>query len=177
MTAAERDRGDAPISIAMPSPLHIGEEIPDGRALEAINEVIAAAIDNWRLSERVKRAALPSYRYDTFDQADTRFFLARDETGAIQGVATLGPINRGEGLPGTPSRLLHGLFVAPAATGRGIGTRLLATVEAAARAEGAGALVVRAHVEATGFFEAAGYGPHESAVFPHAMVKRFPPTG
>ena len=35
--------------------------------LDAINGVIEAAVMSWQLPERVKRLALPSYRYNAMD--------------------------------------------------------------------------------------------------------------
>ncbi|MBP5858358.1 GNAT family N-acetyltransferase [Marivibrio halodurans] len=148
------------------------ETLPDARALAEVNRVIERAVGSWKTSDRVKRAALPSYRYDPFDLPDMRFFVAQDADGRVAGVATLAAVKEGEGLPGLPSRLLHGLFVDPPRTHRGIGRALLNAVEAAAREEGVHALVVRAHIDSQGFFAKAGYEAHASAAYPYAMARR-----
>lgn len=148
------------------------ETTPDARALAEVNRVIERSIGTWTLSERVKRAALTSYFYDPFDLADMRFFVALGDEGSVDGVTTLGAVKEGDGLPGLRSRLLHGLFVDPSRTRRGIGRALLRAAETAAWEEGARALVVRAHVDSQGFFAKAGYEMHARAVYPYAMVRR-----
>jgi hypothetical protein len=56
--------------------------------LDAINRVIEAAVMSWQLSERVRRLALPVYRYSTVDLAYLDAVVAEDRHGQLAGVAT-----------------------------------------------------------------------------------------
>lgn len=123
--------------------------------LPALNAVIEAAVMGWKLPERVKRLALPSYRYDKHDLAHLNLWLAETPRG-IAGVAALGPTDRHDVPEGQRGLLLHGLYVHPDYQHHGIGTRLLQLATQQAREQGFDGLLVRAQSGAGGFFAANG---------------------
>lgn len=124
--------------------------------LAAINTVIAEAIATWRLPERVKRLALPVYRYTEADLGHLSLRVL-DPFGDPAGVAAWEPAGPRDGPDGQPALLLHGLYVRPAWHRRGMGLRLLEDGEALARAAGRSGLVVRAQADAEAFFAARGF--------------------
>lgn len=147
--------------------LTLREETPTPADLPVLNALIERAIGSWTVSARVKRAALPSYRYEALDLADMRFFTMRDDAGRPIGLAVL------SALDGDPAALLlHGLYVEPVRHRRGLGRRLLAAAEEAARAAGAARLVVRAQRDAAPFFAAAGFAAAEGD-YPYTLNKSF----
>jgi putative acetyltransferase len=89
------------------------------------------------------------------------------------------------GIVGTAARegeTLSTFFVHPEHQGRGVGTRLLAPLEAAARAAGLTALRVDASLAGAGFYERRGYQRTgtmvEGTAGPHvALVKSFADAG
>ncbi len=157
----------------------MAERIPTIRAVGAdelprINALIARAVKTWELPERVKRLALPTYSYKPEDLAsltvvaayvdETLIGTAAWETGQFEGVPILS---------------LHGLYVDPAYWGRGVGSRLLAAAEQAARAQGAAATTVKAQAGASGFFRARGFAPPEArrgSDYAHLLWKRLANT-
>ena len=132
--------------------------------LEAINTVIDRAVMGWDLPERVKRLALPLYRYNDYDLRVMQFRVAEIPGGGILGVAAWEdadprdlPAPQGEAANrARHGVLLHGLYIDPAQQRSGLGTRLLAAVGDAARATGARWLLVKAQNGAEGFFERRG---------------------
>jgi len=150
-----------------PPALTLGEERPGSADLPALNALIERAIGSWAVTERVKRAALPAYRYEALDLADMRFFTLRDERGAPVGLAVVSPL---DGAP--DALLLHGLYVDPIRHRQGLGRRLLQAAEAAVRQSGAARLVVRAQRDAAPFFTAAGFAPADGD-YPYTLNKVF----
>ncbi|MEQ8603028.1 MAG: GNAT family N-acetyltransferase [Marivibrio sp.] len=150
-----------------PPALTLGEESPGPADLPTLNALIERAIGSWAVTERVKRAALPSYRYEALDLADMRFFTLRDERGAPVGLAAVSPLDGAQ-----DALLLHGLYVDPIRHRQGLGRRLLQSAEAAARQAGAARLVVRAQRDAAPFFAAAGYRPADGD-YPYTLNKAF----
>ena len=120
--------------------------------LDAINRLIERAIATWDLPERVKRLALPTYRYTPLD-LETLTILAGYQGSTLVGVAAWGPVQSGA-LPGL---MLHGLYVDPQCWGSGIGTALLNRVERAARERGFARLTVKAQPGARAFFLRHGF--------------------
>jgi hypothetical protein len=55
--------------------------------LDAVNAVIERAVMTWQLPERVKRLAMPSYRYGPHDLAHLHLVVADDNVHGIIGVA------------------------------------------------------------------------------------------
>ena len=124
--------------------------------LDAINAVIERAVMTWKLPERVKRLALPTYRYDAFDLKHLRVTVAEDEAAGIVGVVACDEAAERDCPPDRRGLLVHGIYVDPAWQRGGLGGRLLAAAEAAARGLGCDGLLVKAQADAVGFFEARG---------------------
>ncbi|MDZ7662639.1 GNAT family N-acetyltransferase [Thiohalophilus sp.] len=120
--------------------------------LPAVNSVIEAAVMGWALPERVKRLAMPSYRYDTHDLSHLQLWVAETARGIV-GVAALDTPGPRE-LPATATSglLLHGLYVHPDHQQRGIGAQLLQTAEQQVQTRRLDGLLVRAQREAGDFF-------------------------
>jgi len=124
--------------------------------LHALNTVIGAAIGTWALPDRVKRLALPLYRYTEADLDHVDLRVLGWDSG-IAGVAAW-ELAETRDLPGAgPAALLHGLYVSPEHHRRGMGTRLLEEGAAAAHAAGRTGILVRAQAGAEGFFHRRGF--------------------
>lgn len=130
-----------------------------GADLPAINQVIEAAVMGWDLPERVKRLALPSYRYNALDLKHLIMVVAQTDAAGIVGVAAWEPAETRDCPAGKSGMLLHGLYVDPAAQGCGYGSALLADAEAAARLARVDGLLVRAQADAVPFFTHRGMRP------------------
>ncbi|MFN3595050.1 MAG: GNAT family N-acetyltransferase [Thiobacillaceae bacterium] len=124
--------------------------------LPAINRVVERAVMTWRLPERVKRLALPSYRYHTHDLDHQRMLVAVAADADIVGVAALEEADPRDLPVFGPAQLLHGLYVDPEWHGRGIGTRLIEAALAACGESACRGLLVKAQPDAVGFFQARG---------------------
>lgn len=109
----------------------------------------------WDLPERVKRLALPSYRYDEHDLAHLDLWVAQIST-AIVGVVALEPADTRDLPDGQRGLLLHGLYVHPDYQHRGIGRQLLQHAEQQVRERHLDGLLVRAQRAAGEFFAAQG---------------------
>ena len=142
--------------------------------LDAINCLIERAVATWNLPERVKRLALPTYRYTPLDlQALT--ILAAYRGATLVGVAAWESTEP----EASPGLALHGLFVDPQWWGGGIGTALLARVEQSAREQGFKRVIVKAQPGATGFFLRHGFQAATSADasgYAHTLSKSLPPA-
>lgn len=126
--------------------------------LPALNAVIEHAVMRWNLPERVKRLALPGYRYSQHDLRELHLLLAEDD-GSIVGVAAWEPASPHDVPPGQRGLLLHGLYIEPQRQSQGVGKQLLAAAVAAAREHGFDGIVVKAQADAQGYFEAQGFAP------------------
>jgi GNAT superfamily N-acetyltransferase len=136
--------------------IEVGRPAPSD--LAAINAVVEAAVMGWALPERVKRLALPAYRYDAGDLEHLVFALARSAAdGRVLGVAAWEAAAPAICPGGQSGGLLHGLYVAPESQRAGIGRALVETVLQAAAATGYAGVLVRAQREAEAFFEARGF--------------------
>ena len=124
--------------------------------LTDINAVIDAAVMTWDLPERVKRLALPSYRYQPHDLVFLELIVATNADGVIVGVAGYEQADPADSLSGRHTLLLHGLYISPAQQRRGIGRQLFRAVEDAARQRGFDNLLVKAQTAAEAFFIAQG---------------------
>jgi len=124
--------------------------------LDAVNAVIERAVMTWKLPERVKRLALPGYRYNAHDLEHLRMVLAEDDDHGALGVAAWEPAAARDLPAGKTGLLLHGLYVDPPRQRAGTGSRLLEAALRAARAQGFDGLLVKARPEAEGFFLARG---------------------
>ena len=124
--------------------------------LDAVNAVVEAAIQTWKLPDRVKRLALPVYRYTPEDLGHLQLRVLEQSSGIVA-VAAWEPADPRD-LPGAGSgMLLHGLYVDPARHGQGLGARLLDDAAGAARVRGHDGILVRAQADAEGFFARRGF--------------------
>lgn len=123
--------------------------------LTALNAVVETAVMGWNLPERVKRLALPSYRYQPHDLGHLQLWVAESH-GKIVGVAALEPADSRELPAHKRGLLLHGLYVHPDYQHQGIGTQLLEHVQQQAAEQGLDGLLVRAQNNAGGFFASHG---------------------
>lgn len=108
----------------------------------------------WQLPERVKRLAMPSYRYGPDDLAHLHLVVADDNVHGIIGVAAWEQADPRDAPSVRRGLLLHGLYVDPARQRGGVGTALLEAAVAAAREQGYDGLLVKARADADGFFAA-----------------------
>lgn len=120
--------------------------------LPGINAVVDRAVMTWELPDRVKRLALPVYRYDELDLGVMGVHVAGDPGGAVVGVAAWEPADPSEVPNGRTAMLLHGLYVDPIWQGCGIGSRLFEAAEHAAREQDSDGLLVKAQRDAEPFF-------------------------
>jgi GNAT superfamily N-acetyltransferase len=126
------------------------------RDLHGINRVIAAAINAWTVSDRVKRLALPLYHYELADLEDLHIDKAVDTQGIILGVIAWGAVGPQDTLGREGEALLHGLYVDPAFQGLGIGKTLFEYAKQRAGRGGYRGFIVKASKDAMGFFERLG---------------------
>lgn len=130
---------------------------PAGRAdLEAINRIIEAAVMTWNLPERVKRLALPSYRYTALDLDHLTIVLAEDDRRRMLGIASWEPADARDAPAVNSALQLYGLYVDPAYHSQGVGHRLFRAAEAAVCKQQYDGLLVKAQEDAIGFFIAQG---------------------
>ena len=54
--------------------------------IQRINQVIAAAMNSWRISDRVKRISLPLYQYQVDDMDYFQILVAENQNGEVLGV-------------------------------------------------------------------------------------------
>lgn len=124
--------------------------------LGALNGVIERAIMTWQLPERVKRLALPSYRYSRHDM-DALQMLVVMHGPDIVGIAAWEQADARDVPLGRKDMLLHGLYVDPGWHRQGVGKRLLQAVMDAVRTQGYDGLLVKAQPDAEIFFLAQGF--------------------
>ena len=129
--------------------------------LDAINRVVEQAIMGWNLPDRVKRLALPSYRYSPFDLNHMEVRVAEESMKGILGLTAWEPADRQQTPNNLPAHLLHGIFVLPTYQHQGIGGRLLEVAEEATRAAGCKGILVKAQADAVEFFRNKDYHPLE----------------
>jgi predicted N-acetyltransferase YhbS len=143
--------------------------------LDALNQVIEQAVMSWRLPERVKRLALPSYRYNDFDMQHMEILVAVGSNQAVIGLAAWEINDQSNDAPENPAILLHGIYVLPEYQREGIGTHLLGMVEETAGSAGYSGILIRAQSDAVGFFRAKGYSQlstdDDSSDFPNRYWK------
>ena len=118
--------------------------------LDAINRVIEAAVMNWQLPERVKRLALPSYRYNEMDLKYYSLVVAEENEKILAVAAWDTDLHQGK--EGSRGLLLHGIYVQPEYQRNGIGSRLFREVEDAVRDSKLDGVLVKAQNDAVEFF-------------------------
>ena len=125
--------------------------------IDAINRVIALAIAQWSLPERVKRLTLPSYLYTELD-LDHLEIIAAEISGSktIVGLATLEPASSNLLPEHETGLLLHGLYVEPAYQHQQIGRKLIDRCLQTVANRRLGGLLVKAQPEAAAFFHKLG---------------------
>ena len=123
--------------------------------LDAINRVIENAVMSWKLPERVKRLALPLYRYDAMDFKALQVIVAHDGRDIV-GVAAWETADEDETPQKASALLLHGLYVDPAHQRMGIGQQLFRAAESAMHDQKFDGLMVKAQESADGFFLSQG---------------------
>ncbi|MFN3716817.1 MAG: GNAT family N-acetyltransferase [Thiobacillus sp.] len=124
--------------------------------IDAINGVVERAFMTWNLPDRVKRLSLPSYRYRVLDLDFQHIVVAETPAHGIVGVAAWEPAEPRDLPSGLSGLLLHGLYVEPAHSYRGIGSQLLDAALDAAHSRGYDGLLVKAQADAASFFAARG---------------------
>ncbi len=124
--------------------------------LEAINAVVERAVTTWNLPERVKRLAMPSYRYHAHDLQYMHVAVAEIDGEGLVGVVACERAATRDCPQGRRGLLVQGIYVDPERQRHGVGGRLLAAAAAAAREQGCDGLLVKAQADAVGFFEARG---------------------
>jgi len=136
--------------------------------LEAVNAVIAKAIQSWPTTSRLKRLAMEPLQYRSTDLQDFEFLLCY-KAHACLGIAvwqpdtplTLQQLQSGEELGEckkvASAVLLHGLFVSVQAQGCGIGGLLLDELTRRARQKEFAGIFVRAERFSTSYFEQKGF--------------------
>ena len=139
--------------------------------LGGVNAVIERAVMTWRLPERLKRLAMPSYRYAGYDLRFLHIVVAEDSAIGIVGVAAWEPAAVHDCPNGRRGLQLHGIHVEPERQRRGIGARLLFAAGTAAREEGYDGLLVKAQADAEEFFRKQGLRKvpllHPDRDYPH----------
>ena len=122
--------------------------------LDALNRVVEAAVMTWQLPQRVKRLALPSYRYNEMDLNYYSLVVAEEDDRVIAIAAWDSEAHPGK--DGSMGLLLHGIYVHPEHQRRGIGARLFAEAEHASRDSELDGVLVKAQNDAVDFFLAQG---------------------
>jgi N-acetylglutamate synthase-like GNAT family acetyltransferase len=122
--------------------------------LIALNRVVEAAVMSWYLPERVKRLALPSYRYNEMDLNYYSLAVIEEDEKIVAIAAWDREAHPGK--QGSKGLLLHGIYVHPGHQRRGIGSRLFTEAENAARDLELDGVLVKAQNDAVEFFLAQG---------------------
>ncbi|MGF1612593.1 MAG: GNAT family N-acetyltransferase [Gammaproteobacteria bacterium] len=141
--------------------------------LEAINRVVESAVMTWRVSDRVKRLALPSYRYSGLDLTYLQLVVAENAARRLTGAAAWERAADKDAPPGRSALLLHGIYVDPAYHRCGIGRELLSAAEQAVHRHRHDGLLVKAQQDASGFFVAQGMIPLPASDPLHQYDRRF----
>ena len=141
--------------------------------LDELNQVVEQAIMSWRLPDRVKRLALPSYRYNDLDIQHMEILVAVGPNKAIIGLAAWELHDQYRDAPLTPAILLHGIYVLPEYQRHGVGSHLLKMVEETARSTGLSGVLTKAQSDAVGFFRAKGYSQLPTGPAPNDFPNRY----
>ena len=121
--------------------------------LEAINRVIAGAVETWSVPTRLKRLSASVLGYREDDLASMAMVVA-SLGRQIVGVAAW---EHHQIVDGNPATLLHGLFVDGNCQRLGIGRQLHQAAAADAAATGSAGLLVRAERVSQSYFEREGF--------------------
>ena len=121
--------------------------------LDAINRVIAGAVETWPVPARLKRLSASVLGYRDDDLASMAMAVARVD-GHVVGVAAWA---HDQVVDGKSATLLHGLFVDGSCQRLGIGRQLHRVAAADAAATGSAGLLVRAERVSQSYFEREGF--------------------
>ena len=144
---------------------------PAGQAdLEAIKQVIEAAVMTWHLPDRVKRLSLPAYRYDSMGLVHLDILLAEDSRQNIIGIAAR---EHRESRAGSKELSLHGIYVDPLHHRQGIGSKLFRVVEEGVRKHVFNGLLLKAQQGSNGFFISQGMQRLQADDPLHQYANRF----
>lgn len=124
--------------------------------LDAINNIIEAAVMTWPLADRVKRLSLPTYKYNELDLQHLHIVVAENEVGEITGVAAWYPANTADTPKNKTALLLHGIYIDPTQHRKGIGSQLFQAAEQAVRKQNLQGLLVKAKAGSELFYQAHG---------------------
>lgn len=123
--------------------------------LDAINQIIEAAILTWELPERVIRLTLPTYIYSEMDLQHMSIVVAcQKET--IVGVAAWEPADPIDAPKNTRALMLHGIYVNPALHRQGIGAVLFQAAEQSTKKQRLNGIVVKAQKGSEAFYQSQG---------------------
>ena len=128
--------------------------------LNKINQTIELAVMTWQLPERVKRLALPSYRYNEVDLGHYDIVVAEADNRIIGVVAW--DTEPHQGPANILSLLLHGIYVHPEYQRQSVGRKLFNAAEEAARGKKRNGILVKAQIEAEGFYQSQGLSKLET---------------
>ena len=109
----------------------------------AVREIAAAHYSPAQVDVWVGRKSAARFRESISDKV----VIVDDEAGSVFGFAQLD----------TNTSTVEAVYVDPAYSRRGIGSRLLAALESSARASGTGELTLDASLNSVSFYESAGY--------------------
>ena len=151
-----------------------------GTDLVAINAIIKRAVMHWPMALRVRSRVVSILQYNSLDMASYTFFSAKYDEFIMGAIALDFEYNAND--RSCKELLLHGIYVEPAAQGRGIGRTLLDFAEGQAHEHNYNSVILRAERVSRGFFEQCGYthsSPKTVDDYPYVYrkhLKMFPPT-
>lgn len=137
--------------------MHVREATPDDA--EAVRRVVDAAWHDAH-DDIVGPDAVDEFLAEYYDPADLRERYRGDDSVTFVAVEDGRVVGYASGVPTEDGYTLGSLYVHPDEQGAGVGSRLLARVEAAARVEGYDAVdlvVMAGNDHAIGFYESRGF--------------------
>lgn len=142
--------------------------------LPEINGVIAQAVMQWDLPERVKRLSIQSFSYDPVDFSHFEMMVAAGSTAPEDPPLILG-LCAWDMTEAPDVALIHGLFVKPEFQRQSIGTTLLHALEEKLKTQGVKTLSVKAQKDAVNFFLRQGFvasGDSGAGDYEYYLIKK-----